>query len=79
MDVTKSKKNTKKSKHPKTRPVEVRFTNGDCMTIDMVYDREMLILNSDMFNHKAWKKEGQTVMLQSKARKFQEKFGDSLV
>lgn len=65
--------------HPKTRPVTLKFTNGDTLVVNMVYDRDTMILNSDMFNHRAWKKDAKAITLQSKAKKFEDKFGGKLV
>lgn len=69
----------KKTKHPQTKIVTVKFTNGETLPIRMVYDRDVLTLNSDMFNHRAWQKDTQNISLQSsKAKQFQTKFGAKL-
>lgn len=65
----------KKEIHPKARPVAVKFTNGETLIINMVYHRDTMTLNSDQFNHRAWKADAKQITAQSKASKFAEKFG----
>ena len=67
----------KSTKHPKTRMVKVIFTNGDFIEMEMVYSKDTLQLQSDIFTHRAWQKN--QVKSESKgtrAKSMSNKFGD---
>lgn len=67
-----------KKKHPELRDVKVIMVNGDVKNIRMAYNKDVIQLEVDSANHRAWQKGAATYIRSSKVKLMMQKYGGNI-